>query len=439
MWYKTAKYGTLWDRLGPESEEEIDRILNECTIREKIVDPKTKTEKEIRKIDYKKLDQLLKKSVLGENGVLNKIIEFHDPKHGNYSGLWMPTKKHGSVPLIQTKILNIPILIRNYMDKVIHINPNLSQRYFLTRGVIKHEISHAISSAVLPKAPFGSVGDEFYLSPGKLSSNDIGNNITETRYKTKFNSIRRAVFYDKLPTFEKFLSEKLGPNYIKEYFIESLDESTLPQRAKKICDLYSEFYNTLKLPYNGTLTFTTGGPRQKLTKLNKEEMAEIQKISGETFSSSIRGEDYTDEQQEKIHNELASRSKLLGTGRDLYFANPEETRSHLAENKEYFSLNSVKEYYALQNYTTPKEENIPDFLNLIKTIFNEAVIHGDSGNFYHISNYFDTLDLGDFLHSDLYYKRNDLKFQRQLAKILNENYQQIKTYFNNMLIKKEGE
>ena len=60
MWYKTAKYGTLWDRLGPESEEEIDRILNECTIREKIVDPKTKTEKEIRKIDYKKLDQLLK-------------------------------------------------------------------------------------------------------------------------------------------------------------------------------------------------------------------------------------------------------------------------------------------------------------------------------------------------------------------------------------------
>jgi hypothetical protein len=186
MWYKTAKYGTLWDRLGPESEEEIDRILNECTIREKIVDPKTKTEKEIRKIDYKKLDQLLKKSVLGENGVLNKIIEFHDPKHGNYSGLWMPTKKHGSVPLIQTKILNIPILIRNYMDKVIHINPNLSQRYFLTRGVIKNEISHAISSAVLPKAPWGSEGDEFYLSPGKLSKNDIGNNITETHYKTKY-------------------------------------------------------------------------------------------------------------------------------------------------------------------------------------------------------------------------------------------------------------
>ena len=35
MWYKTAKYGTLWDRLGPESEQEIDRILDESTIREK--------------------------------------------------------------------------------------------------------------------------------------------------------------------------------------------------------------------------------------------------------------------------------------------------------------------------------------------------------------------------------------------------------------------
>jgi hypothetical protein len=435
MWYKTAKYGTLWDRLGPESEQEIDIILDESTIREKIIDPTTKTEKEVRKIDYKKLDQLLKKSVLGEKGVLNKIIEFHDPKYGSYGGIWLANE--GSIPLIQTKILNIPILIRNYMNKVIHINPNSKYSYIQTKAIIKHEISHAISTAFLPQRSSNATVPEFYLGWNKLSKDDIGNNITETHYKIKFNSIRRAVFYDKLPTFEKFLSEKLGTNYIKEYFIESLDESTLQERAKKICELYSEFYNTLKQPFDGTLTL--GGPRQKLTKLNKEEMAEIEKIGGETFWSSIRGEYYNDEQQEKIHNELASRSKLLGPGRDLYYANPEETRSHLAENKEYFSLSAVKEYYALQNYTTPKEENIPDFLNLIKTIFNQAVIHGESGNFYHINNYFDTLDLGDFFRSDIYYKRYDLKFQRQLAKILNENYQQIKTYFNNMLIKKEGE
>ena len=435
MWYKTAKYGTLWDRLGPESEQEIDRILDESTIREKILDPTTNTEKEERQIDYKKLNQILKKSVLGEKGVLNKIIEFHDPKYGGYGGIWLAND--GSIPLIQTKILNIPILIRNYIDKVIHINPNAKYSYIQTRAVIKHEISHAISSAVLPQRSSNATVPEFYLRGNKLSEDDIGNNITETHYKIKFNSIRRAVFYDKLPTFEKFLSEKLGPNYIKEYFIESLDESTLQERAKKICELYSEFYNTLKLPFDGTII--TGGPRQKLTKLNKEEMAEIEKISGETFWSSIRGEYYGDKQQEKIHNELASRSKLLGPGVDLYYANPEETRSHLAENKEYFSLSAVKEYYALQNYTTPKEENIPDFLNLIKTIFNEAVIHGESGNFYHINNYFDTLNLGDYFHSNLYYKRNDLKFQRQLAKILNENYQQIKQYFNNILTKKEGE
>ena len=435
MWYKTAKYGTLWDRLGPESEQEIDRILDESTIREKTIDPTTNTEKEVRKIDYKKLDQLLKKSVLGEKGVLNKIIEFHDPKYGRYGGIWLAND--GSIPLIQTKILNIPILIRNYMNKVIHINPNRKYSYIQTRAVIKHEISHAISSAVLPQRSSNATVPEFYLGWNKLSEDDIGDNIAETHYKIKFNSIRRAVFYDKLPTFEKFLSEKLGPNYIKEYFIESLDESTLQERAKKICELYSEFYNTLKLPFDGTII--TGGPRQKLTKLNKEEMAEIEKISGETFWSSIRGEYYNDEQQEKIHNELASRSKLLGPGVDLYYANPEETRSHLAENKEYFSLSAVKEYYALQNYTTPKEENIPDFLNLIKTIFNEAVIHGESGNFYHINNYFDTLNLGDYFHSNLYYKRYDLKFQRQLAKILYENYQQIKQYFNNMLTQKKGE
>ena len=141
---------------------------------------------------------------------------------------------------------------------------------------------------------------------------------------------------------------------------------------------------------------------------------------------------------ENRNNELEKRSKLLIPGGDLYFANPEETRSHLAEYKEYFSLYSVKEYYALQNYTTPKEQHIPEFLNLIKTIFNEAVIYGDSGNFYHVNNYFNAFDLR-FLNSNIYKKRYDLKFQRQLAKILNENYQQIKQYFNDMLTKKEGE
>ena len=156
MWYKTAKYGTLWDRLGPESEQEIDRILDESTIREKIIDPTTNTEKEIRKIDYKKLDQLLKKSVLGEKGVLNKIIEINDPKYGRYSGLWLANDS--SIPLIQTKILNIPILIRNYMNKVIHINPNAKYSYIQTKAIIKHEISHAMSTAFLPHRQ-----DETYL------------------------------------------------------------------------------------------------------------------------------------------------------------------------------------------------------------------------------------------------------------------------------------
>ena len=74
MWYKTAKYGTLWDRVGPGSEQEIDRVLDESTVVEKVVDPKTKTEKQVKNIDFKKLDQLLKETVLGKKGVLNKIL-----------------------------------------------------------------------------------------------------------------------------------------------------------------------------------------------------------------------------------------------------------------------------------------------------------------------------------------------------------------------------
>jgi hypothetical protein len=99
----------------------------------------------------------------------------------------------------------------------------------------------------------------------------------------------------------------------------------------------------------------------------------------------------------------------------------------------------VKEFYDRLNYNTPKEEHIPEFLDLVKTIFNEAVIYGDSNQFYHIDNYYNTLGQGSFYDNDIYFKRYDIKFQRQLAKILNENYQQIKTYFNNMLIEKKGE
>lgn len=426
MWYKTAKYGTLWDRLGPESEQEIDRILDESTIREKIIDPTTNTEKEIRKIDYKKLDQLLKKSVLGEKGVLNKIIEFHDPKYGRYGGIWLAND--GSIPLIQTKILNIPILIRNYMNKVIHINPNAKYSYIQTKAIIKHEISHAMSTAFLPHRQ-----DETYLQPGRLNKENVRDNYKATGIFLSFDKIRKAIFYDKLPAFEKFLSEKLGPDYIKEYFLENLEESTLPQRAEKINSLFSDFNWDVNV---------AGLYRKRINEVSKDELREIEKIEDDPYIATSQSS-YVSPEIDKLwdkHNaELEKRSKLLGPGVDLYYANPEETRSHLAENKEYFSLNSVKEFYALQNYTTPKEQHIPEFLNLIKTIFNEAVIHGESGNFYHINNYFDTLNLGDYFHSDLYYKRYDLKFQRQLAKILNENYQQIKQYFNNMLTKKEGE
>jgi hypothetical protein len=424
MWYKTAKYGTLWDRLGPGSEQEIDRILDESTIVEKIIDPTTKTEKQVKKIDFKKLDQLLKETLLGKKGVLNKILEEAiDDRLGGYF-----RAKKDTVPFIETKIFNIPINIKRNLDKVIKINSKYTSfSYIWLRGIIKHEISHAISTAVLPQNRWNDSesAKEMYLQPYRLSKEDVHENYNDTIQFLLFNKIREAIFLDKLPAFEKFLSEKLGPNFIKEYLIENLDKSTLPQRAEKIVDLFNEF----RRKKNVAALYD-----KRVNKFSKDELREIQKI--ESNYTVLTPDGFI---SEELNNEIEKRSKLLGPGVDLYYANPEETRSHLAENKEYFSLNSVKEFYALQNYTTPKEQHIPEFLNLIKTIFNEAVIHGESGNFYHISNYFDALNLGDFFRSDIYYKRYDLKFQRQLAKILNENYQQIKQYFNNMLTKKEGE
>ena len=432
MWYKTAKYGTLWDKLGPESEQEIDRILDESTIREKITDSFTNTEKEIKKIDIKKLDQLLKKSVLGKKGVLNKIVNWI-PESQQYAGVWFA--KSGEVPIIQTKIFNIPINIKRKLDKIIQIDPKYANNYIWTRALIKHEISHAISSAFLGRESFdANPGDkEFYIQYGRLNKEDVRENFKETGQFSLFNKIRQAIFSGKLPTFEKFLSEKLGPDFKKEYLIEILDKSTLPQRAEKISKLFTEFNFDVNV---------AGLYRKRINKVSKDELREIQRIEDDPHVeisqySYISPE--TKELWDKHNAELEERSKLLGPGADLYYANPEETRSHLAQYKEYFSLNSVKEYYDLQNYTTPKEQHIPEFLNLIKTIFNEAVIHGESENFFHISIYFFTLQIGDFYESELYYKRNDLKFQRQLAKILNENYQQIKQYYNNILQQKEGE
>ena len=417
MWYKTAKYGTLWDRLGPGSEQEIDRVLEESTFVEKIIDPTTKTEKQVKKIDFKKLDQLLKETVLGKKGVLNKILE--EALDNSFGGYFNANKD--KVPFIETKIFNIPIIIKRNLDKVIKINSKYTSGYYIwLRGLIKHEISHAISSAVLPHRQ-----DETYLQPDKLNKEDLRENAKATVQFLVFDKIRNAIFLDKLPAFEEFLSKKLGANYLKEYLIENLDKSTLPQRAEKIVNLFREFTRVKNVAalYD-----------KRVNKFSKDELIEIQKIESNYYTLTPDGSG-----GEERNNELEKRSKLLIPGGDLYFANPEETRSHLTENKEYFSLNSVKEYYALQNYTTPKEQHIPEFLNLIKTIFNEAVIYGNKGAFEHLRSYFVTLDLGDFFRSDLYYKRNDLKFQRQLAKILNENYQQIKQYFNNILTKKEGE
>ena len=426
MWYKTAKYGTLWDRLDPESEQEIDRILDESTYRTKIIEDGK--EKEIRKINFKKLDQLLKKSVLGEKGFLNKIVDWIT-ENEQYAGVWYP--KSGEVPLIQTKIFNIPITIKRNLDKIIQIDPTYTFNYIWTRSVIKHEISHAISAAVLPQSSWretenpDSPEEELYLQSGRLRKEDIRENPKATVQFLVFDKIRNAIFQNKLPAFEKFLSEKLGPNFIKEYLIENLDKSTLPQRAEKIVDLFDEF----RRKKNVAALYD-----KRVNKFSKDELREIQKIESNYRVLSVDGSG-----EEKRNNELLKRSKLLGPGVDLYYANPEETRSHLAENKELFSLNSVKEFYNRLKYNTPKEEHIPEFLNLVKTIFNEAVIYGDSKQFDHIDNYYKTLGLSSFYNNDIYYKRYDLKFQRQLAKILNENYQQIKQYFNNMLTKKEGE
>lgn len=428
MWYKIAKYGTLWDRLGPESEEEIDRILDECTYRTKIIEDDK--EKEIRKIDFKKLDQLLKESVLGKKGILNKIVEFYDPKYGDYGGISISNS--GSVPLIQTKILNIPILVRRYMDKVIHIHPKYTNNYIWTRSIIKHEISHAISNAVLPQNTWRSTESpdsperELYMSPGQLNKEDVRENFKETGQYLLFDKIKKAIFLDKLPSFDKFLSTKLGANYIKEYLIENLDKSTLPQRVEKINRLFREFTRVKNV---------AGLYNKRVNQVSKEELIEIQKIEYDHYIDKSLGEPSPEykEKNDKQNAELARRSKLLGPGVDLYYANPEETRSHLAENKELFSLNSVKEFYDRLNYNTPKEEHIPEFLDLVKTIFNEAVIYGDSNQFYHIDNYYNTLDQGSFYDNDIYFKRYDIKFQRQLAKILNENYQKIKTYFSSML------
>ena len=424
MWYKTAKYGTLWDRLGPESEQEIDRILDESTYRTKIIEDGK--EKEIRKINFKKLDQLLKKSVLGEKGFLNKIVDWI-AENQQYAGVFYA--KSGEVPLIQTKIFNIPITIKRNLDKIIQIDPTYTFNYIWTRSVIKHEISHAISAAVLPQSSWretenpDSPEEELYLQSGRLRKEDIRENPKATVQFLVFDKIRNAIFQNKLPAFEKFLSEKLGPNFIKEYLIENLDKSTLPQRAEKIVDLFDEF----RRKKNVAALYD-----KRVNKFSKDELREIQKIESNYRVLSVDGSG-----EEKRNNELLKRSKLLGPGVDLYYANPEETRSHLAENKELFSLNSVKEFYNRLKYNTPKEEHIPEFLNLVKTIFNEAVIYGDSKQFDHIDNYYKTLGLSSFYNNDIYYKRYDLKFQRQLAKILNENYQQIKQYFNNMLTKKE--
>ena len=80
------------------------------------------------------------------------------------------------------------------LNKVIKINSKYtSGSYIWVRSIIKHEISHAISSAVLPHKQ-----NETYVQPGRLNKENIRDNYKATGTFLSFDKIRKAGFKNML-------------------------------------------------------------------------------------------------------------------------------------------------------------------------------------------------------------------------------------------------
>ena len=399
MWYKTAKQGSVWSRISPDAENIFDALLDNAT---KINNGK-------KYIDIKTLYQSYKQSIFKD-----MILVFLEKKMRTADGSFNSNKNNNEIKAILNKFF--PTFFSNQIS-VNKIN-FYKRSYQQQRMILKHEIAHAIVNFTIP---FAESGQEPYLPSKTLKAYDIGEDIGQTNLLILKHNIEDN------PKLNKYLSQIFG-NDFNRYITDA--RIPLEQRTKITTDTWQKLNEAIK---NQTINL----PKDILNLINKINNDNFQERTKKTIR--IDRNKITDQ---KLHDTLRSRANTLeNPWDDLYVANPDETRSIIVEMQHIFSLSLIKEYYQhlldeniyqdIQSSKIQYLEDIKKMFNLIlsASFENQMLDNEFKYKYYSPQVFSEYFGIQDGFQRYIK-KRYDYKFKEQIAKHLNNVYQELKEDFN---------
>ena len=414
MWYKTAKQGSVWSRISPDAENIFDALLDNATkinnYKKYIDNDKKYIDNDKKYIDIKILYQSYKQSIFKD-----MILAFIEKKlRPGVGGSFKSNKNNNEIKTILNKFF--PTFFSN---QILVNKTNFYKRpYQQQRMLLKHELAHAIVNFTIP---FAESGQEPYLRAGNLQAYDIGEDIGQTNLLILKHNITDN------PKLNQYLSQIFGIDF-NRYITDT--RIPLEQRIKITTDTWQKLNEAIK---------------NQAIKLPKNILNLINQINNDSFQERTKKTIRIDRNKitdQKLHDIIKSRANTLESPfDDLYLANPDETRSMMVEMKHIFSLSLVKEYYQhlldeniyqdIQSSKIQYLEDIKKMFNLVlKASFETNYTDDDFKYKYYspsvFSHYFGLE--GSFARS--YSKRYDYKFKEQIAKHLNNVYQQLKEDFN---------
>ena len=400
MWYKTAKQGSVWSRISPDAENIFDALLDNAT----------KINKDKKYIDIKTLYQSYKQSIFKD-----MILVFLEKKmRYTTGGSFISNKNNNEIKAILNKFF--PTFFSNQIT--VNKTNFYKKPYQEQRMILKHEIAHAIVNFTIP---FAESGQEPYLPSQKLKAYDIGEDIGQTNLLILKHNITDN------PKLNKYLSQIFG-NDFNRYITDA--RIPLEQRTKITNDTWQKLNEAIK---NQTINL----PKDILNLINKINNDNFQERTKKTIR--IDRNKITDQ---KLHDTLRSRANTLEKPwDDLYVANPDETRSIIVEMQHIFSLSLIKEYYQhlldeniyedIQSSKIQYLEDIKKMFNLVLIAsFENQIFDNESKYKYYSPQVFSQYFGVEHGFERYISKRYDYKFKEQIAKHLNNVYQELKEDFN---------
>ncbi len=398
MWYKIAKQGSVWSRISPDAEAQFDALLDDATKRSG-ADRKNY-------IDIPTLDKLFRKSELK-----NLIIRFVKlQKNTGYEGAF----GRSIFPNIE-KLAFFEKLIPSFFANRIYTPAKFNTfEYHSQRSTLKHEMAHAITSHTIPHLE----KQEIYLHPGMFSKNEIGKSVRQSNLLI----LSKNIFMYMFPALRKYLVSKI-PRLHDYMDDETID---LNDRLLNLEKLWKEFSDKVR---NGQIL------------LDKDGKKMFSRISNDNFENRIKNSKLMminpSLSLEKVNDVLLKRSQTLYDPEDdLYYANPEETRAHMLEIQYFFSLRLLLEYYdslvkskLYDNEIDPKQKYLED----VKKMFNIFLGMKTKWDINNPTRYFSPSAYATYFGLNSTYnsyttKMFDQKFREQIAKHLNNVYQELKQH-----------